>query len=61
MEELATAMMVVVFAAVLLVSGQLFTGHQSSKSFETSAAAPVTLRGGKTRSVRNWSAFTLPP
>ena len=47
--QLATAMVAVVFAAVLLVSGLLFIDYRSSKSFGTPAVAAVTLRGEKTR------------
>ncbi len=47
--ELATAMMVVVFAAALLVSGQLFIENRSSKGLDTSAVPAVTLRVDKTR------------
>ena len=46
--QLATAMVAVVFAAVLLVSGLLFIEYRS-KSFDTPAVAAVTLRGEKTR------------
>ena len=47
--ELATAMIVVVFAAVLLVIGQLFIENRSSKGLDTSAVPAVTLRVDKTR------------
>jgi hypothetical protein len=47
--QLATAMMAVVFAAVMLVSGQLFIEYRSSKSSNTPAVAAVTLQGEKTR------------
>ena len=49
LSQLATAMVAVVFAAVLLVSGLLFIEYRSSKSFDTPAVAAVTLRGEKTR------------
>ena len=42
--QLATAMMALVFAAVLLISGQLFIEYRSSKA-STPALAAVTLRG----------------
>jgi hypothetical protein len=42
--QLATAMVAVVFAAVLLVSGLLFIEYRSSKA-STPAVAAVTLRG----------------
>ena len=47
--ELATAIMVVVFAAALLVSGRLFIENRSSKGLDTSAIPAVTLRVDKTR------------
>jgi hypothetical protein len=47
--ELATAIIVVVFAAVLLVIGQLFIENRSSKGLDTSAVPAVTLRVDKTR------------
>ena len=47
--QLATAMMALVFAAVLLVSGQLFIEYQSSKSFAPPAIAAATLRVEKIR------------
>jgi hypothetical protein len=47
--QLATAMVAVVFAAVLLVSGLLFIEYRSSKSFDPPAVAAVTLHGEKTR------------
>ena len=47
--QLATAMMAVVFAAVMLVSGLLFIDYRSSKSSDTPAVAAVTLQGEKTR------------
>ena len=47
--ELATAMLVVVFAAALLVSGQLFIENRSSKGLDASAVPAVTLRIDKTR------------
>ena len=47
--QLATAMMAVVFAAVMLVSGQLFIEYRSSKSSDRPAVAAVTLQGEKTR------------
>jgi hypothetical protein len=42
-------MMAVVFAAVMLVSGQLFIEYRSSKSSDRPAVAAVTLQGEKTR------------
>ena len=47
MSQLMTAMMAVVFSAVLLVSGQLFIGYRSSKSFDTPAVAAVTVRAAQ--------------
>lgn len=47
--QLATAMVAVVFAAVLLVSGLLFIEYRSSKSFDTPAVAGVTLQADRTR------------
>ena len=47
--ELATAIMVVVFAAALLVSGRLFIENRSSKGLDTSAVPAVTLRVDKTQ------------
>lgn len=47
--ELATAIMVVVFAAALLVSGRLFIENRSSKGLDASAVPAVTLRVDKTR------------
>jgi hypothetical protein len=47
--ELATAMIIVVFAAVLLVSSQLFIEYRSSKSLDTLAVSAVILRGEKSR------------
>ena len=47
--QLATAMVAVVFAAVLLVSGLLFIDYRSSKNSNTPAVAAVTLQGKKTR------------
>jgi uncharacterized membrane protein len=47
--QLATAMLAVVFAAMLFVGGQLFIESRSSKGFDTPAVAAVTLRGEKTR------------
>ena len=47
MSQLATAMMVVVLAAALLVSGQLFIEKRSLNSFDAPAVAAVTLGGGK--------------
>jgi len=49
MAQLATAMMVVVFAAVLLVAGQRFIEYRSLNSFDTPAVAVVILGGGKIR------------
>jgi hypothetical protein len=45
--ELAIAMIVVVFAAVLLVTAQLFIEYRSSKSFDALAISAMTLRGEK--------------
>lgn len=45
MFQLATAMMVAVLAAVLLVSGQLFIEKRSLSCFDTPAVAAVTLGG----------------
>ena len=47
--ELATAMLVVVFATALLVSGQLFIENRSSKGLDMSAVSAVTVRVDKTR------------
>jgi hypothetical protein len=44
MSQLTTAMMAVVFSAVLLVSGQLFIEYRSSKRFDTPGLAAVTVR-----------------
>jgi hypothetical protein len=43
MAQLATAMMVVVFAAVLLVAGQRFIEYRSLNSFDIPAVAVVIL------------------
>ena len=47
--ELATAMLVVVFAAALLVSGQLFIENRSSKGLDMSAVTAVNVRVDKIR------------
>ena len=49
MEEIFQLGLVVVFAAVLLVTGQLFTEYRSSKIFDGPAAAAVTSSAVKTR------------
>ena len=47
MSQLATAMMAVVFSAVLLVSGQLLIEYRFSKSFDVPAVAAVTVRAAQ--------------
>jgi len=47
MSQLTTAMLAVVFAAVLLVSGQLFIEYRSSKRFDAPAIAAMTLRAAQ--------------
>jgi len=47
MSQLTTAMLAVVFSAVLLVSGQLFIEYRSSKSFDAPAVAAVTVRAAQ--------------
>ena len=47
MSQLTTAMMAVVFAAVLIVSGQLFIEYRSSKRFDTPAIAAVKVRAAQ--------------
>ena len=47
MSQLTTAMLAVVFAAVLLVSGQLFIEYRSSKRFDMPAIAAETVRAAQ--------------
>jgi hypothetical protein len=49
MEELFQIALVIVFAAVLLVTGQLFMEYQSSKIFDGPALTAVTSSAVKTR------------
>ena len=49
MEEIFQLGLVVVFAAVLLVTGQLFMEYRSSKIFDGPAVAAVTSSAVKTR------------
>jgi hypothetical protein len=49
MEEISQLALVVVFAAVVLVSGQLFMEHRASKSFNGPAVATLTSGAAKTR------------
>jgi hypothetical protein len=49
MEEISQMVLVVVFAAVLLVSGQLFTEYRASKSVGGPTVATLTSNIAKTR------------
>jgi hypothetical protein len=49
MEEISQLALVVVFASVLLVSGQLFMEYRASKSFDGPAVATLTSGTVKTR------------